>query len=208
MFCELAYLGQVILAAASYATLRDLADYGVTLAFDEAERIMDRKYGDPEKQGLLLDGKARLNGRNLEPWRAILAVAARLDAQNTSGELQHVERDEENGETAERQGLFDRLERLPMAYQYERSDLEAQNPVRLLSKALGQMFAHCQNTVLEFDTSGLAQEMNRVALEDEILSDNEEVTNPKRLDWLIKRLRFERAPRTEKRKRWKISQEQ
>lgn len=308
MFCELAYLGQVILAGASYATLRNLADYGATLAFDEAERIMDRKYGDPEKQGLLLAGnrrgstvpvkeltgaktwrtrhintfcprlfaairlpdevllsrtitipllrstdeervnrdpldheiwphdrrelidelwvlglshlpnlrkhekvaihKARLNGRNLEPWRAILAVAAWLDAPDTSGELQRVERDEDNGESAERQGLFDRLERLSMAYQYERSDLEAQDPVRLLIKALGQMFAHCQDAVLEFDTSGLAKEMNRVALEDGSVSDNEEVTNAKRLGWLMKRLRFERAPRTEQRKRWKISQEQ
>ena len=49
----------MILAGATYATLRDLADYGATLAFDEAERIMDRRHGDPEKQGLLLAGNRR-----------------------------------------------------------------------------------------------------------------------------------------------------
>jgi hypothetical protein len=157
-----------------------------------------RKY---EKEAIQ---NAELNGRNLEPWRAILAVAAWLDAQDIDGELQRVN---ENGETAERHGLLHRLERLSIAYQSERSDLEAYDPVRLMIKALGQMFSSCQDAVLEFDTSGLAKEMNRVALDDEIVSDNEEVTNAKRLGWLIKRLRFERAPRTEKRKRWRISRE-
>jgi hypothetical protein len=306
MYCEMAYLGQVILAGATYATLRDLADYGATLAFDEAERIMDRKTGDPEKQGLLLAGnrrgstvpvkelsgaktwrtrhintfcprlfaairlpdevlmsrtitipllrstdeeranrdpldheawphdrrqlvdelwalglahlpnlrkyekaaiqKAQLNGRNLEPWRAILAVAAWLDAQDSAGDLQRVDDDQE--ETAERHGLLDRLERLSVAYQTERSDLEAHDPVRLMIKALGQMCSRCQDAVLEFDTSTLAKEMNQLAVDEEIVSNNEEVTNAKRLGWLIKRLRFERTTRTEKRKRWKVTRDQ
>ena len=34
---ELAYLGQVILAGGSFASLRDMADYGACLAFDDAE---------------------------------------------------------------------------------------------------------------------------------------------------------------------------
>jgi hypothetical protein len=56
---EMAYLGQVILAGGSYPALRDLADYGATLAFDDAERIMDPKRGDPDKQALLLAGNRR-----------------------------------------------------------------------------------------------------------------------------------------------------
>jgi hypothetical protein len=62
---ELAYLGQVILAAGSLASLRDLADYGATLCFDDAENVTDLKRGDPGKRTLL----------PLEPWRVILAVA-------------------------------------------------------------------------------------------------------------------------------------
>ena len=58
---ELAYLGQVILAGGSLASLRDLADYGATLAFDDAEHVMDLKRGDPDKRTLLLAGNRRGN---------------------------------------------------------------------------------------------------------------------------------------------------
>jgi hypothetical protein len=56
---ETAYLGQVILAGGSYATLRDLADYGATLAFDDAENLSDPKLTDPDKRALLLAGNRR-----------------------------------------------------------------------------------------------------------------------------------------------------
>ncbi len=38
---HVAYLGQLILAGGSYASLRDLANYGACLAFDDAENISD-----------------------------------------------------------------------------------------------------------------------------------------------------------------------
>jgi Domain of unknown function (DUF3854) len=53
-----AYLGEVILASSTMAVLRDLADYGATLCFDEAERL-DSKNADPEKLALLLSGNRR-----------------------------------------------------------------------------------------------------------------------------------------------------
>jgi hypothetical protein len=56
---ETAYLGQLILAGSSYPTLRDLADYGATLAFDDAEAVMDVKRTDPDKRTLLLAGNRR-----------------------------------------------------------------------------------------------------------------------------------------------------
>ena len=56
---ELAYLGQVILAGSSYPCLRDLADYGATLAFDDAEAVMDTRRTDPDKRTLLLAGSRR-----------------------------------------------------------------------------------------------------------------------------------------------------
>lgn len=59
VFCELAYLGLVVLAGGSYASLRDLADYGATLAFDDCEAIMDPNRSDPDKRALLLAGNRR-----------------------------------------------------------------------------------------------------------------------------------------------------
>jgi hypothetical protein len=73
---ELAYLGQLILAGSSYPTLRDLADYGATLAFDDAEAVMDVRRTDPDKRTLLLAGNRRgatVAVKELEPdgqrWR-------------------------------------------------------------------------------------------------------------------------------------------
>lgn len=59
IICEMAYLGQVILAGGSFATLRDLADYGATLGFDDAEGLSDPKRSDPDKRNLLLAGNRR-----------------------------------------------------------------------------------------------------------------------------------------------------
>ena len=57
--CEIAYLGQVILGGGSFASLRDLADYGATLAFDDAENLADPRQTDPDKRALLLAGNRR-----------------------------------------------------------------------------------------------------------------------------------------------------
>jgi len=56
---EMAYLGHVILAGGSYASLRDLAEYGATLAFDDAENLSDPRRTDPDKRALLLAGNRR-----------------------------------------------------------------------------------------------------------------------------------------------------
>jgi len=56
---ELGYLGLVLLAGGSYASLRDLADYGATLAFDDAENLSDPSRTDPDKRALLLAGNRR-----------------------------------------------------------------------------------------------------------------------------------------------------
>jgi len=56
---ELAYLGALILAGGSFASLRDLADYGATLGFDDAENMADPRKSDPDKRALLLAGNRR-----------------------------------------------------------------------------------------------------------------------------------------------------
>lgn len=61
IIAELGYLGQLILAGGSYASLRDMADYGATLCFDDAENISDPKRTDPDKRTLLLAGNRKGN---------------------------------------------------------------------------------------------------------------------------------------------------
>ena len=66
LIAELGYLGQLILAGSSYASLRDLADYGATLCFDDAENVTDVKRTDPDKRTLLLAGNRRGNSATLK----------------------------------------------------------------------------------------------------------------------------------------------
>jgi hypothetical protein len=216
---ELAYGGRVILAGSSFATLRDEADYGFTLAFDDAENLSDPRKTDPDKRTLLLAGNRRgntvalkekrgdewvtryvntfsfrlfsairlpdsvlasrsivvplirtpdryranadpldyalwphdrrqlvddlwllalahlpqmagheaavnresaLTGRNLEPWRALLAVARWLDEAGMSG-------------------LWERMEKLSVAYQAERPNVEMSDLTALAIRALGKV---------------------------------------------------------------------
>ncbi len=56
---QLSYLGMLILASGSFASLRDMADYGATLAFDDAEILANPKNTDPDKRALLLAGNRR-----------------------------------------------------------------------------------------------------------------------------------------------------
>jgi hypothetical protein len=56
---ELSYLGEMILTGSSFASLRDLADYGATLAFDDAESYASNRGMDVEKRALLLAGNRR-----------------------------------------------------------------------------------------------------------------------------------------------------
>lgn len=61
LVARLSYLGAFITAGGSFPSLRDLADYGATLAFDDAENLADAKTTDPDKRTLLLAGNRRGN---------------------------------------------------------------------------------------------------------------------------------------------------
>jgi hypothetical protein len=52
------YLGQLLTASGSFAALRDLANSGATLLFDDAERLNDKNF-DPEKRELFLAGNRK-----------------------------------------------------------------------------------------------------------------------------------------------------
>jgi hypothetical protein len=282
---ELAYLGQVILAGGSYASLRDLADCGAFLAFDDAEGIMDVKRTDPDKRTLLLAGNRRgahvtvkelvndqwttrhidafcprafsairlpddvlgsrtitvplvrsadahrakvnpldyttwpcdrrrlvddlwavglahladlreydtraagrssLTGRDLEPWRGILAVALWLE------EAHGVE------------GLFGRMEKLSVDYQTERGDLEGRDPVRVAIRALQKMVSESEDADFTFAPKELAERMNQFVAEDDSSPDGKEFTNPRKVGWLLRKLRFKKGTR-DKSRQWQTS---
>jgi hypothetical protein len=75
---ELSYLGQTILAGSTYATLRDLADYGATLGFDDAERVFNPRTKDPDKRNLLLSGNRRGNTIALKEAGVAGAIAGKF----------------------------------------------------------------------------------------------------------------------------------
>ena len=132
--------------------------------------------------------KARLVGRNLDPWRAILAVALWLQ--------------EEHGLS----GLFDRMEALSVRYQSERSQLETGDDVRMLVLALQRMLG--RRDELDFETSTLVAQMNTLAQEADLCAPGEEFANPRRVGRLLQQHRFNKAKRTAKRRRWRATGDQ
>ena len=132
--------------------------------------------------------KARLSGRNLEPWRAILAVALWLQ--------------EEHGAA----GLFERMEALSIAYQGERADLETADPSRVAILALRDMAASSLTAMFGFKTAELVEQMNRLAEKLELVQgEGEKFTNGRRVGKLLSRLRFQRSARGEDRRGWTAS---
>lgn len=280
---EMGFLGQLVLAGGSYATLRDLADYGALIAFDDAENVGTSK-ANSDKRTLLLAGNRRgarvtvkersggnrwrtryintfaprmfsainipdeilasrtimiplvrssdqvkanrdpadneswpedsrhlrdelwaiglanlmtmkkynlkipertsLMGRDLEPWRHNLAVALWLE------------------EACGAEGLFGRMNKLALAYQRLRMDLEAPNPTVILIKALLHL-ADGRNEFIS-QPSEIATVMNTIAVDDDLDYSGEVFTTPKKVGLLLRRLRFRRAQRTRGSKRWKI----
>jgi hypothetical protein len=133
--------------------------------------------------------KATLSGRDLEPWRSMLAVAHWLS--------------EDHGYI----GLFERMQELSTNYQTERGELEARDPVRVLVKAL---FALLQGRdSMDFTPKELADAMNKVAVEDGLADENapeeKRFTSARKVGWLLKRQRFEKGQRGNRAKNWSIA---
>jgi hypothetical protein len=289
---ETGYLGQLILAGSSYPTLRDMADYGATLGFDDAEAVMDTKRTDPDKRTLLLAGNrrgatitvkelkgdtwvtrhvntfsfrlfsairlpdqvlgsrsvvvplvksgdekrtkvnvmdeacwpcdrrrlvddlwavglanlsafkpcdakaadlARLSGRNLEPWRAFLAVAYWLEEQHGAS------------------GVFDRLEKLSVDYQRERSDYEEHDPTRILFRALLEIVAveHDLDKEVPVRPGLIAERMNAIAKTEELTAPDKDFTSHRKVGWMFRRQRFKRSSnRDERGKSWVVTRRQ
>ena len=129
--------------------------------------------------------RAHLKGRDLEPWRSILAVALWLQTEHGVA------------------NLFDRMEELTGAYQVERGELEAGDPTRLLILALLSMFEKAKAEALEFETSKLQADMADLAfMNDSADPADKSFPNVNRVGWMLRRLRFEKASAGKTRRRW------
>lgn len=284
LVADLSYLGEFILAGSSYASLRDMADNGSTLTFDDAENLADPKKSDPDKRALLLAGNRRgvfvtlkvpdgkkgwknirvnaycprafsaislpdpvlasrsivvplirtadpkrgnidpaehnswpydwrkliddlwtlaiahlvemkkwdkwvgnhspLVGRALQPWRAILAIAAWLEEQGV-------------------QGIWQRMENLSIKYQQERPEFEVSDFTNLVIhsifegavSAINSINANNKQTVIiELQISSVTNTAMSLAKLDDWDIDTEFIT-PRRVGRVVSQLRFERSPR-------------
>jgi hypothetical protein len=131
--------------------------------------------------------RARLAGRDLEPWRAVLAVAHWLQ--------------QEHGLA----GLFDRTEKLSVNYQDERSDQEETDATRVLFRALLEL-TEGHSAAVEAAPAEIAEAMNRIAREEDLgpADKDKDFTNSRKVGWIMKRQRFSRGERSDKSKAWKL----
>lgn len=152
--------------------------------------------GMPAHQAAV-NANAPLVGRNLEPWRALLSVAHWLDGSGVPG-------------------LYERMCELARSYQTERVDLEAVDITRLVVQALVEMVPFVPNVPfvpfsrwgvpIEFDVSDVVDKVNQIAIDQDLTDgNNPDYTTPKKVGWVLRKLRVQRAARTARGKRWQIS---
>jgi hypothetical protein len=129
----------------------------------------------------------KLHGRQLEPWRGMIAVA--LSLQNDHGV----------------EGVFDRLSELSIAYQEEREELEVDDPPRILVWALWQLLNG--EDVKQLETEKVVEEMNNIADDVGIKIPGEDYRNSTSVGRLLGSLRFKKATKGRKKRCWKILKE-
>src|SRR5262249_6128074 len=119
---------------------------------------------------------ASLSGRNLEPWRTILGVANWLQHGYGVGDI------------------FDRLEALSLKYQEERGETEAEDRTRVLFRALLQLSEGTEpGGTVKVRPKEVADPMNAIAKEEDLAEGDKAFTSARRVGWLLKRHRFEKA---------------
>lgn len=129
---------------------------------------------------------AQLSGRNLQPWRAIFAVARWLETKGV-------------------EGIYGRMEALSLAYQQERAELETPDTTRILLQALcqhavgavgaiGAIGAKVAARRFRVTVSELAATAQKLIREEEIGLDPN-CLDPRRVGRLLSRLRFKETPR-------------
>jgi len=151
---------------------------------------------------------ARLSGRNLQPWKAILATAHWLDAKDTQRRLQreYLRQHDQGIEQRMFGGLYDRLEEL--SYRYAMNEVpEAQSGdmTQLVLRGLCQLAADQGNdssdvkgnsdipvTAWTFSTNQITEAAVRQAESTEADLDTNTITS-RRVGRVLSKLRFTRA---------------
>jgi hypothetical protein len=135
------------------------------------------------RYGSLVNDNAALSGRNLEPWRAILAVAKWL---------------QDNGV----KGLWDRMHDLSQKYQQERPEMESSDLTALVIRAL----CHCAITAMSavdivtpskfwiLKTEDIMAAAKTIVQESELDLDSEKVTS-RRVGRVLGQMRLTKEPR-------------
>jgi hypothetical protein len=142
---------------------------------------------------------AELSGRNLDPWRPILAVAHWLQeeydvSRQAAGEVQP-------------RGLYDRLELLSRDYQAERGEFEDGDRTRVLFRALLQVNADPEGLVW-VRPKQLAEAMKTIALAEDLAEPDKPFTTARQVGWLLKRQRFRKGDRDELGVRWRLTRQE
>ena len=142
-----------------------------------------------------VSNKASLTGRNLEPWRAILAVASWLSEQGVGG-------------------LWERMDKLSVSYQSERTDLEYGDFASLVIRALCANCANIANRAnymeneLFFDVTAadVSLEAISIAENDESSVKPDKIT-AQRVGMSFRKMRLEKPPRSggKGRRKWKVT---
>jgi len=119
--------------------------------------------------------RATLSGRNLQPWRNVLALALWLEEKHGAAEL------------------FSRIEGLSVAYQKERQDLEAPDRIRVMLMALGGLVRESPLAdPVTFLAKDLAERTNRVARELGLVSEDKAFVSAQSVGHRLRDLRFKR----------------
>ena len=145
--------------------------------------------------------KSRLTGRTLQPWRAILAVAAWLDQAGVSN-------------------LFERIENLSFNYQNERLDFEPSDNMSLVIRAILQYVvtnvanvANVPNvkgvSEWQFTTAEITEICKMLADESDGEINSEYITS-QRIGHILKKMRLSKPlrPRGQKSRIWKIARDE
>lgn len=134
----------------------------------------------------LVAEKSKLIGRDLQPWRAILAVAAWLDSLGADG-------------------LWEKIEALAAGtYQQERLDLEQTDLNRLIIRAIGDYVERYPDRLSwSFKTQEVVDNIHRL-VDDEELEMDKDYVNPRVVGHRLKKMRLE-ADSSLRPRGWKIS---
>jgi hypothetical protein len=130
-----------------------------------------------------INDKVEIMGRNLDPWRGILATALFLEDSGV-------------------EGIFDRMNQASIEYQIEKDRHEAEDPAAITVQVLAEMMDSTEGMTLTVETDKVAEQV-KAKLKGGSL--NPESINNKKVGRILSRLRLDKAVAGRTRRRWTAS---